>query len=479
MPGLTRSLTGKLVLAFLSVAVTVAFLAGLVLRLTTPAQLDRFIIEQQRDEFRETLATYYQNRGSWAGVWAYIQHQPGQPLPEDSFQPDAGHEEGSGGSAFNGGRDGRGNRRDLFGLVDASGTVIIPLLPAYRRGETVSPAVLRAGQPVEVNGRRVGTILSVRRLPGLTAPEVAYLRRLNRGLALAGGAAVLVALVVSILLARSLTGPLLALTQATHRLAGGELEQTVPVTTQDEIGDLAAAFNQMSQALTSANQSRRQMTADIAHELRTPLTVIAGYIESMRDGVLAATPERLGVIYAELEHLQRLVGDLRLLSQADAGEVKLNRQPVSPLDLLQQAAASFAHQAEQKGVRLQLAGSGPFPPIRVDETRLLQVLGNLLSNALRYTPQGGQVELRAAVAPAGVTLSVSDTGPGIAPTDLPHVFNRFYRADKSRAEESGESGLGLAIAKALVEAHGGSLTAASTLGQGTTFNIHLPSPPSV
>jgi signal transduction histidine kinase len=218
------------------------------------------------------------------------------------------------------------------------------------------------------------------------------------------------------------------------------------------------------------------MTADIAHELRTPLTVIAGYIESMRDGVLAPSPDRLGVIYAEIEHLQRLVGDLRLLSQADAGELKLNRQPLPPLELLQQAAASFAHQAQQKGVRLHLSPNGPLAPIHVDETRMLQVLGNLLSNALRYTPPGGQVELRAAsgAAGAGVTLSVQDTGPGIAPDDLPHIFNRFYRADPSRAEDSGASGLGLAIAKALVEAHGGALSAVSALGQGTTFTIHFP-----
>jgi signal transduction histidine kinase len=449
------------------------------LRFTNPAQLDRLIIEQQRDQFRETLVTYYENRGSWTGVWAYFQHRPGEPFPESTLQPTGGHENGEEAPPFGDPRDPRWDRRELFGLVDADGTVIIPLLPVYRRGETVAPTVLRAGEPVEVDGERVGTILSVQRLPGLTAAELAYLRRVNRGLALAGGGAVLVALLVGVLLARTLTHPLQALTQATHRMAGGALEQTVPVTTQDEIGDLAAAFNQMSQALARATQSRRQMTADIAHELRTPLTVIAGYIESMRDGVLTATPERLGVIYAEIEHLQRLVGDLRVLSQADAGELKLNRQPVPPLDLLQQAAAAFAHQAEQKGVRLQLARNGPVPPIDIDETRMLQVLGNLLSNALRYTPAGGQVELRAASDPAGpgVTLSVRDTGPGIAPADLPHIFNRFYRADKSRAEESGESGLGLAIAKALVEAHGGNLIAESALDQGTTFTIRLPNAP--
>jgi len=278
-----------------------------------------------------------------------------------------------------------------------------------------------------------------------------------------------------VLLARTLTRPLRALTQATHRMAGGELEQEVLVKSGDEIGELAAAFNQMSREVARANKARRQMTADVAHELRTPLTVIAGYIESMRDGVLAPTPERLSVIYAEIEHLQHLVGDLRTLTQADAGQLKLNRQPISPQELLRQAFAAFEYQAAQKGVSLEMQLNGALPAITIDESRIAQVLGNLLSNALRYTPSGGRVTL-AAAAPDGdrVTLTVQDTGPGIAPEDLPFIFNRFYRADKSRAEENGESGLGLAISKALVEAHGGQIEAQSALEKGMTFVIHLP-----
>jgi signal transduction histidine kinase len=230
----------------------------------------------------------------------------------------------------------------------------------------------------------------------------------------------------------------------------------------------------MSQALARANQARRQMTADVAHELRTPLTVIAGYIESMRDGVLPPTPQRMAVIYAEIEHLQHLVGDLRTLSQADAGELKLNRQPVEPAELLRQTAAAFEHQAAQKGVRLEVAADGAEPAVVwADELRLAQVLDNLLSNALRHTPAGGQVRLGLTRQPSAVTLTVQDTGPGIPPEDLPRVFERFYRADRSRSED-GASGLGLAIAKALVEAHGGSLEARSTLGQGSTFSMRLP-----
>jgi signal transduction histidine kinase len=276
------------------------------------------------------------------------------------------------------------------------------------------------------------------------------------------------------LLARTLTQPLRSLTQATHRMAGGDLEQVVPVNSADELGELAAAFNQMSQALARANTARRQMAADVAHELRTPLTVIAGYIEAMRDGVLAPTPERLSVIYGEMEHLQHLVGDLRTLSQADAGELKLNLQPVPTRDLLQQTSAAFAHQAEQKGVRLELSVADDVPALLADEIRMAQVLDNLLTNALRYTPSGGRIVLGAAEHGGRVVLTVRDTGLGIAPEALPLIFDRFYRAAPSRAASAGESGLGLAIAKALVEAHGGALTVASAVGAGSTFRIELP-----
>jgi len=171
--------------------------------------------------------------------------------------------------------------------------------------------------------------------------------------------------------------------------------------------------------------------------------------------------------------LQHLVGDLRTLSQADAGELTLHKQPVAPEELIQRAQAAFEHRAEQKGIALQLDPQSATPSVAVDEIRMTQVLSNLLSNALRYTPPGGKIVLGAAARGGQVELSVRDTGAGIPPADLPFVFNRFYRADKSRSDE-GESGLGLAIVKALVEAHGGTIEALSEMGRGTTMRIHLP-----
>lgn len=451
---MTRSLAWKLTLAFLLVALTVALLVALFIRLFNANQLDRLVVEQQRSEFRALLVNYYQAVGSWEGIHSYLgpaAHGEAFPRPVD-----------------------RRARREFFGLVDARGVVLIPLLPEYPIGARVAPEVLARGEPVEVDGRVVGTILTPQRRFDLSPEEAAFLARTNSALLIAGAGAVLIALVVGVWLARTLTQPLRALTQATHRMAGGELEQAVTVTSQDELGELAAAFNQMSREVARANNARRQMTADVAHELRTPLTVIAGYIEAMRDGDLAPTSERLSVIYAEIERLQHLVGELRTLTQADAGELKLNREATDPVELLQHTAALFEHQAAQKGVRLEWKAEAGLPFVQVDEARMAQVLRNLLSNALRYTPAGGVITLEAARSGNGVRLMVRDTGQGIQAEDLPLIFERFYRADKSRTEDGAESGLGLAIAKAIVEAHGGRLEAHSEgKGRGSLFVVDL------
>jgi signal transduction histidine kinase len=464
-----RSLALKLTLAFLLVALTVALLVAVFIRLTSADQLNRLVVEQQRAELHTLLVNYYQTHGSWVDVTAYVQRSHGEaiettqpgvngpPGDADDNHPGVGH-----------------NQRQMFALADASGVVVMGAYPDFQPGYTVAGDLLAQGDPVVVKEKVVGTILTPKLRAGLNPEETAYLDRVTQALIFASGGAVLVALVVGLLLARTLTRPLQALTAASHRMASGELEQEVPVSSGDELGELAIAFNQMSRQVAQANKSRRQLTADIAHELRTPLTVIAGYIESMRDGVLLATPERFDVIYDEIEHLQHLVGDLRVLSQADAGELQLNRQPISTTELLQQAFATFQHQAEQKGIQLVLNLQPDLPLVDGDEVRLAQVLANLLANALRYTPAGGRISLGNRREGNTVAVTVADTGQGIPPDDLPFVFNRFYRADKSRSEESGESGLGLAIVKALVDAHGGTIGVDSTLGNGTTFTVNLP-----
>ena len=229
----------------------------------------------------------------------------------------------------------------------------------------------------------------------------------------------------------------------------------------------------MSTDLEQAARLRRQMTADIAHDLRSPLSVLSGYAEALSDGKLPGTPEVYTILHQETRQLSRLVEDLRLLSLADAGELQLILQPCDPRALLERAAARHAVAASGSGVSLRLEDGSPLPSVRLDSERMAQVLDNLVLNALRYTPPGGEIVLSARQAGDFVELLVRDSGSGIAPAELPHVFDRFYRGDKAR-QQNGESGLGLAIAKSIVEAHGGTIRVESAPGQGSLFTLTLP-----
>jgi two-component system sensor histidine kinase BaeS len=279
---------------------------------------------------------------------------------------------------------------------------------------------------------------------------------------------------LSVFLARSLTRPLRELTAATREMARGKLGQQVPVRSQDELGELALAFNQMSSDLARANDLRRQMTADIAHDLRTPLSILSGYLEALRDGVLEPSTERFEAMFGEARHLQRLIDDLRTLSLADAGELTLSRTSVPPRLVLDQAVSSYGPHAAQHEVGLSVEVEPDLPKIEVDTDRMAQVFANLISNALRYTPAGGQIRLGARRQDGHVLMQVQDNGSGINPEDIPHIFDRFYRGDGARQGESGETGLGLAIAKSLIELNGGNISVESTPGQGTTFTIAFP-----
>jgi len=282
---------------------------------------------------------------------------------------------------------------------------------------------------------------------------------------------VLAAVAMGFFLSSRLLKPIRRLTQASQALAHGDLQQQVPVTSQDELGQLTATFNQMSADLTRADQQRKRLTADITHDLSTPLQIISGYIEMLEDGEVTLTPQRIDIIKTEIEHLRRLVGDMTTLTQVEAGALEITLQPVSPAALLQRIYQAYQPIAARSGVELILEQSEPLPFIQVDEGRMLQVLKNLVDNALRYTPAGGSIILSAA-ADARVQLRVKDTGTGIEPEDLPYVFDRFYRADKARSGSSGKLGLGLAICKALVMAQGGTIAAESAgKHQGATMVI--------
>ncbi len=296
---------------------------------------------------------------------------------------------------------------------------------------------------------------------------------------IAGAAALVLALTVgaSVFAGARLVRPLHALTGAAQRMRDGEQPESVPVSGDDEVGRLAAAFNDMSAHRARLEEQRKAMVSDVAHELRTPLSNIRGWLEAAQDGLADPDPAFVSSLLEEAVLLQHIIDDLQDLAAADAGVLRLHPEPVEIRELLGQVAAAHQARAENAGVALAVTATAPGPALSADPVRLRQAVGNLVSNAVRHTPEGGRVTLCAYAHEEGdgtVLVEVTDTGSGIPPEDLPHVFDRFWRAEKSRSRRTGGSGLGLAIVRKLVEAHGGTVDATSVEGEGSTFVLRLP-----
>ncbi len=448
-----RSLTLKWIATLLLTSLIGVALVGVFAYRTTVTEFDRLRSDQAEALFVQNVTSYYQATQSWAGIEGWLRTEPGIAAPQRWFQPP-----------------------QWFALVDMNGVVVAGRGP-LNTGDQIPAVMMEAGIPITLDGKQVGTALLAQPPPALDPREQRYMDGANRALLVGALGASATALIVGILLSRQFLRPLSELTHAIKAMRAGNLDQRVQIRTRDELGILAQTFNEMSANLYHAIQHRKQMTADIAHDLRTPLTVIGGYLEALRDGTLKPTPERFSVMSDEVRLLQRLVEDLRTLSLADAGELRLLRAPVNPRELLERVAVSFEESAATAAITLRVEAADGLPDILIDQERMVQVLGNLVSNALRHTPSGGTVTLQAHTAASGIQLMVSDTGSGIAPEDLPKVFDRFYRSDPARHSDSGESGLGLAIVKSIVEAHGGTIAAHSQLEAGTTMLITLPQPP--
>ena len=452
-----RSLTLKLALAFMAVGLAGVVLVAVIVRRQTLLEFDRFIVDQYQAEMIARAGDYYTEQGDWSGVEAVLRGR-----------------RGPGGS-------GPGKGRPVI-LTDADGKLIATTADdtyddSYV-GQVSSDGRATASTdplPIEVDGTVVGYMqfLDMAETQDLReTAEAAFLDRMSRAILISAIGAALLALVLGAALARTISRPVRELTDGTKALAAGDLGHQVPVRTADEIGQLAQSFNRMSADLAHSTQLRKQMTADIAHDLRTPLSVILGYSEALQDDKLPGTPEVYGAMHRQAQHLNRLIEDLRTLSLADAGQLSLQRRAVRPSDLLEHAAIAYLPQAEERGVQLSVTADVA-PSISVDPDRLVQVIGNLVGNALRHTPDGGHVQLAAALAGPRVVLSVTDDGPGIPADDLPHIFERFYRGDKARVDD-GASGLGLAIARSLVEAHGGQIGVENVATGGARFTIALP-----
>ena len=435
------------------------------------------------------LAGYYAQSGSWAGVETLLAN-PGDLGPQGTMHGPGGAMMGRGPFGMMGGPGMGVAMGDRLILTDPDGRVLLDT-DGTSAGQTLAPDDLADGTPVVVNGQTVGRLLVSPAQSGAAAALAAeFLAGVNRAVLLAALAAGGVALVLAAVLVRQIIAPLGKLRLAAHAITQGDLTQRVSISSQDEIGEVATAFNQMAAALERNERLRRAMMADVAHELRTPLTVIQGQVEALLDGVFPLTPDQLMPIHDETLLLARLVADLRELALAEAGQLAVERRPVDVGELAERVAAAVEPAAADKGVTLAASVAPNLPSVSADSDRLRQVLHNLLANALRYTPAGGQITLAVeptrpeeqgsggealpSYSPAPLLVSVADTGPGIPAEDLPYVFDRFYRADLSRSRAGGGSGLGLTIARSIVEAHGGRIWAESQPGQGTRIAFTIP-----
>jgi two-component system sensor histidine kinase BaeS len=319
--------------------------------------------------------------------------------------------------------------------------------------------------------------------PAMVAMEQAtnavFQTAMLQALLLSGGAATLVAVAVSLLVSSRIVGRVRQMLAASRRIAQGHYAERVPAAGGDELAALAAEFNAMAGELEATERRRVGLIGDVAHELRTPLATIEGYTEGVLDGVVAPSEETWALIHDEVGRLKRLVSDLQELSRAEAKQLALHPRPVALAELIERARARLAPQYAEKAVALRTEAPGDLPSIEVDPDRILQLLVNLLGNALRATPAGGEVRVRARAAGDELIVAVADSGVGIATEHLPHLFERFYRVDKARSRALGGHGIGLTICKALVEAHGGRIWATSDGPHtGATFTFTLPRRPA-
>jgi two-component system sensor histidine kinase BaeS len=446
-----HSITVKLLLAFLFISMLSVLLIVLSARWVTDREFRTYLFNQNRNAIITTLTGYYSKNGTWSGVETALMNSTQPPLPP-RFS--------SGGRWF-------------FTLADAGQHVVLAG-PGDQIGEFISQSDIQNGTPIKVKGVIVGTMLSRQPTIQVNPAETAFLTRVMQISALSAVGVIAMGLLLAFLLSRALTRPIRELTAATRAVSAGKLEQTVPVRSRDELGELAASFNRMNAELARSIALRRQMTADIAHELRTPISVIMGNAEAVHDGVLPPSLETFEIIRDEAERLDSLIEDLRTLSRADAGELPIEFQPVAPAKLLEKVLVIHKQRAAQKNIAITWQVAPGLPEIPADMGRMTQVLSNLVDNALIYVPEGGSIQMSSRVVDKCLEFRVQDSGPGIPENELERIFDRFYRSDPSRQRNKGGSGLGLAIAKSIVEKHNGSIWAESKPGDGTTIIIQLP-----
>jgi signal transduction histidine kinase len=423
--------------------------------------------QQQLVQLAEQAGDLFTSAGSWDEVQGWLNSEPAELVQ-------------SGGMGSTRGQ-GRGPRRQQQGQSGTIGTVLVvdadtgQPLAASVSADAVDGYLVAA--PIVVNGETVAALATEPTLVGMGSAEETLLSQVNRAVLLSALAAGLVALLVGWLLVASILRPLRRLEAGVAQVASGDLEARVDVSGSDEIARLATSFNTMAANLQQQEALRQRLVADIAHELRTPLSVVQGNLQAILDGVFPLELDEIRTVQEEARLIARLVTDLHELAQAEAGRLPLVRQQVKVATVIQHMANSFRPLAAEKDITLITDLPAGSLTVDADPDRLHQILTNLLGNAIRHTPKDGEVRLAAVEQIDRVRFSVANSGQGIEPEDLPHIFDRFYRVDTSRERDDNfatNAGLGLAIVKALVEAHGGEIWVESTPGEVAKFTFELP-----
>jgi signal transduction histidine kinase len=456
------SLRSKLLLSHALVALVGVVLISTAINRFAPNRLQELVRQRTVIE-AELRAAQIADRYEQAGGWPQLQAELRRLVRRGALQAPPGE------------RLVLADNNDRV-LLDTGGALEGRQLP--KRLQIVTAAVI-------VDGKQVGSVslLPLGLLNRLNRMEDQYTQVIRQVLIRSSFSAAIVALIVGGVLALGLTRPLRLLTRASHELATGATPRVV-VATRDELGELAAAFNAMAAELSRQRELRQQLVADIAHELRTPLSVLRLQLEAVEDGVEAPTPELWSSLKEEVALLTHLVEDLRLLSLVEAGQLPLDLQQVDLRQVVQRAIAIVAPKARAAAIHLSVELPPTAVCVSADEDRLVQVCVNLLDNAVRHTTAGGQIlvsiahpeSIPGAQMPPGAWagITVRDSGSGIAPEELPYIWERFRRADRHRTRDTGGSGLGLSIVQGLVEAMGGRVWATSEIGAGSTFGLALP-----
>ena len=476
MPSWRFGIRLRLILGFTVVLALSMAAAAICTGFAAHREVGRIQVEQDRvraARIHTALADYYDTNGRWNGAQDFV-NRIGFQSEREIVVLDADGNVVADNRPIRRRHDDRGHRV-LFNAGIPRGP-----LPPPHYFTPITSGDSEVGAVAIAAGRRGGPIYifpdSHPDVPDDVEPPLTqFTERVNRSLIVAGFVAGVVGIILVLLLSRRILGSIGGLTAAARRLGGGDLSSRVAVKGNDEIAELGHAFNAMADAVADSERQRRSMVSDVAHELRTPLANILGHVEAMQDGLLQPDADTLDTVHQQTLYLNRLVSDLSLLAQTEAQELRLQLEPESIADVAARVTDSFRPRAELQSVRLDTELTDGLPLLNLDRLRIEQAMGNLVDNAIRYTPPGGTVTIAALRHNYGVRVAVTDTGPGIPTDALPHVFDRLYRVDPSRDRATGGAGLGLTIARRLVEAHGGTVWAESEEGVGSRFGFDLPS----